>query len=274
MSVHASSRVTGALTLLVLVAAPAAAQYGAAPVPDDVATGERYHFEIAGLLSKPTPEAVISSEGLGILGNDIDFVADLGIGKQTFGGLRVVLRPARKHKFRVDYQPIRYDAETVLERKLIFNGISYNVGLPVASELKWDTWNLLYEYDFIYRDRGFAGLILGARYTDVEATLSSPIDTEFAKARGPIPVIGGIGRAYLVPNISITGQLTFFDMPDDASERFNGDLYDIDIYGTVNFINNVGALVGWRSVKVDYLVDQDYGNLRVDGWYFGAVVRF
>jgi hypothetical protein len=255
------------------VAAPAAAQYGA-PRVSDPATGEKYHFEIAGLLWQPTPEAVISSEALGILGTDIDFVADLGIEKETFGEMRLVLRPARKHKFRIDYLPVKYTAEKILERRIVFNGIAYTIGLPVNSELKWDTWNLLYEYDFVYRDRGFAGFIVGARYTNVEANLSSPIDVAFAKARGPIPVIGGIGRGYIVPNISITGQVTFFDMPDKVAENFNGDIYDVDIYGTVNFVNSFGVQAGWRSVKVDYLVDFDSGHLKVEGWYFGAVARF
>jgi hypothetical protein len=273
MSANRWSLTAGAATLLALFTVPAAAQYGA-PRVSDPATGEKYHFEISGVLWKPTPEAVISSEDLGIIGSDIDFVTDLGITEETFGEMRLVLRPARKHKFRVDYLPVKYNSEKILERRLVFNGIAYRVGLPVQAELKWDTWNLLYEYDFVYRDRGFAGVIVGARYTNVEATLASPIDTGFTKARGPIPVIGGIGRGYVMPNISITGQVTFFDMPDKVAERFNGDLYDVDIYGTVNFINNVGAQVGWRSVKVDYLVDFDSGNLKVDGWYFGGVVRF
>jgi hypothetical protein len=261
------------LAALAACAAPASAQYGAQR-HSEPATGENYHFEFSGILWKPDPAVVISSEGLGIPGSDIDFVQDLGVTSQRFGEMRLVLRPARKHKFRADYLPVKYTTETVLDRRLVFNGIAYNVGLPVNSELKWNTWNLFYEYDFISRDQGFAGFMLGTRLTDVEASLASRIETVFAKARGPIPALGGIGRVYFMPNVSLTGQLTFFDMPDKASDNFNGDLYDIDIYGTLNFVNNVGIQVGWRSISVDYLVDRDSGNLDVEGWYIGGVVRF
>jgi hypothetical protein len=79
---------------------------------------------------------------------------------------------------------------------------------------------------------------------------------------------------YFVPNISLTGQFTFFDMPDDVAEDWNGDMYDIDIYGTINFTNNFGAVAGFHSYEIDYLSDLDSGQINMDGWYFGGVVRF
>ena len=44
-----------------------------------------------------------------------------------------MLRPARKHKFRLAYTPIKYETESVLSRTIVFNGIEYRVGLPVNS---------------------------------------------------------------------------------------------------------------------------------------------
>ncbi len=106
---------------------PASAQ-SSAPLSSNRATGENYHVEISGSLWDPTPSIFISSESLeGILGSRIDFVEDLGIEKSWFTQLQVVLRPAEKHKFRFEYTPIKYDAETVLSRTIIFNGISFPV---------------------------------------------------------------------------------------------------------------------------------------------------
>ena len=99
----------------------------------------------------------------------IDFVEDLGIEKTWFTQLKVVLRPATKHKFRFEYTPIKYDAETVLTRDIIFNGIEFPIAIPIESEITWRAYRFAYEYDFIYRDRGFVGLVLEAKYTDVEA---------------------------------------------------------------------------------------------------------
>jgi hypothetical protein len=260
------------LTAAVAAAAPAQAQF-AAP-SSSRATGEKYHVEISGNLWDPAPAIFISSESLeGIIGSRIDFVEDLGIEQSWFRQLKVVLRPATKHKFRFEYTPIKYEAESVLQRNIVFNGILFPVAIPVESEVKWRAFRFGYEYDFFYRDRGFVGVVLEAKYTDVEATLTNLFDTEFVRARAPIPAIGLIGRGYVAPNISITGEFTFFKIPD-IDEEYGGRYFDLDIYGTVNFTDNVGAQGGFRSFDVVYKVEQDGGDLRLRGLYFGGVVRF
>ena len=203
-----------AALVIVGVNKPASAQ-SSAPLPSNRATGENYHIEISGSLWDPTPSIFISSESIeGILGSRIDFVEDLGIEKSWFKQLRVVARPAEKHKFRFEYTPIKYDAETVLTRTLIFNGISFPVSIPIESEVSWRAYRFTYEWDFVYKDRGFVGLILEAKYTDVSATLTNLFDTEFVRARAPIPAVGIIGRGYVAANISITSEFSFFKVPD------------------------------------------------------------
>ena len=258
------------------VAAPAAAQYTMLRAPNP-ATGEKYHFEVSGVFWQPDPSITLSSEGLGIPGSEIDFVDDLGILDANFSELRTVLRFARKHKLRFDYLPMKYDAETVLTRTIIFNGIAYTVGIPIDAELEWKTYRFGYEWDFLYRDRWFLGVLLDAKYTDVRAQLTAPvIGTEFTEAKGPIPSIGVVGRGYVTSNISISGQFSFFNLPNDVLqiEDYDGEVYDFDIYGTVNFTNNIGAQVGYRSINVEYTAELDTGDLKVKGFYFGGVVRF
>ena len=254
-------------------AAPASAQYSVQG-PSNPATGERYHVEVGGFLWSPTPDIVISSESLGIVGSSIDFVNDLGIEKSTFKQIRVVLKPARKHKFRFEYTPITYDAEGRLSADVIFNGIRFPVTFPVTTNLQWKAYRFGYEYDFVSRDRGFVGLILEAKYTDVQATLSNFLATEFARARAPIPAIGGIARVYIVPNISITGELSGIRLPESIHEDYRAKYYDLDIYGTVNFTDHFGAQAGYRSFDVLYKVEQDQGDLKLKGLYVGGIARF
>jgi hypothetical protein len=260
-------------SLLLGTASPAFAQFGARPYSDP-ATGETYHVEFAANFWSPSPDIVISSESLGIIGSNIDFVDDLGIEKEQFGELRLVLRPGLKHKFRFHYIPMEYNAEAVLKRSIVFNGIRYDVGLPVKSSTHWKSFRIGYEYDFVYRDRGFAGFILDVKYTDVDVTLDSVIGSEFTEARGPIPTIGGIGRVYVAPNISLTIEITGFRLPESVDEDYRGTYIDFDLYGTVNFTDNVGVQVGFRSLDVEYKVEGDRGDLLLRGPYFGGVVRF
>jgi hypothetical protein len=263
--------------VVVLSAGSAHAQYGAGRGLSDRATGEKYNVEVGGYFWNPTPTIGISSESLPIVGQTatrIDFVNDLGIEKKRFKQVKIVLRPSTKHKFRFEYTPISYSAEGTIRRDVIFNGIIFPVALPVATEMTWKAYRFGYEFDFIYRDRGFLGLVLEAKYTEVEATLTNIIDTQFVRAKAPIPAIGLIGRVYVAPNISITGEFGGFKLPEGIDENYRAKYYDFDLYGTVNFSDNFGAQVGYRSFDVFYKIDQDEGALVMKGLYFGAVARF
>ena len=115
---------------------------------------------MAGTLWNAEPDLIFSSESLGIPGDDVNLMTDLGIEQKRLKELRVVLRPARKHKFRFNYLPIKYEAEATVTREFIFNGQRYRLGLPVSTTADLTTMRFGYEYDFIYLDRGYAGVIV------------------------------------------------------------------------------------------------------------------
>ena len=270
-------RAAVALLFFTAGAVPAAGQFrptGAATA--DPAIGERFHVEAAFALWSPEPDLVVSSESLGIAGDAVDLVNDLGVEKRRLREFRFVLRPATKHKFRINYLPIKYEAESVVQREFVFNAQRYRIGLPVNTVADLTTYRFGYEYDFIYRDRGYVGVLFDLKYTDIDVQLDSPIGREFTQQVAPIPTFGFTGRGYVVPNVSITGDVSFFKVPEKLRDQFNGGgrYVDWDFYGTFNFTNNVGAQVGLKSIDVDYFHDLDAGNLNFTGWYFGAVARF
>jgi hypothetical protein len=275
-----TTTVVSALCLVLLVgwAAPAAAQYQGYQTykANTRATGETWHVEASFGFSNPPPDIVVSSKALGIIGSEISAQDDLGMEQQWQWGLNLTLRPAKKHKFRFAYGPITYSAESIMQRTIVFNGQAFLVGLPINSEVRWAAYRFGYEYDFVYRDRWFVGLILDVKYSDVEVTLKNPFTVEWVKVQAPIPTIGGIVRVYPAANISITGEFTGFKLPqaEGLLEGYEGHWYDLDIYGTVNFSDHVGVQGGYRSTDVSFRKDQDYGNLILKGPYFRGVVRF
>ncbi len=254
--------------------APASAQYS--PTTSGAAVGEEYHAEFAAGWWSPTPDFTVSSEALGVIGSQIDAVNDLGIVKKGFGEFRAVLRPGRQHKFRIAYLPMTYEASSIFERNITFNGQVFHVGLPVNSSFSWKTWRFGYEYDIVSRDRGYFGVIAEAKYTDLNVGLDSVIGSEFAQVRGPIPAIGVTGRAYVAPMVAITGELTGSKVLNSLidTDRYDGHYLDYDVYGIVNFNNYVGAQVGYRSIDVNVEANRDSGTLKVKGLYFMGVVRF
>jgi hypothetical protein len=269
--VPSAARLAGAILLLLAAALPARAQYGR-PVMSDPAVGENYHIEGVLNLWNPDLNATIESESLGIIGDKLDIKTDLGYVDKQIREFRLVLRPAKKHKFRVAYTPIDYSGDVILSRDIIFNGIKFTVGLPIQTEFKWNTWRLGYEYDFLYHDRWYVGFIAEARITDAELTLQSPVDDEFTRARGPIPAIGGVVRVYPERHTSITAEFTGFKLPE--INNYQGDFFDFDIYGTYSFTKNFGAQGGYRTLDASYLAKHDNGELKLKGLYFAGVVRF
>ena len=266
------------LTLaLGLFATTASAQYKPRPL-NDPSTGEKFHIELGGDLWFPTADINISSGGTGglagISGTTINAKTDLGLTDQRFKAVQLVLKASKRNKFRFQYIPIAYDQSGTPKRSIAFNGISYVVNVPVNSTLDWKAYRVGYELDVISRNRGFAGLILEAKYTDLFVSLKSPLANEFAEAKAPLPAIGFIGRVYVVPNISITGELTGFKFPDTIVAGYGGHYVDVDVYGTLNFTNNFGVKVGYRSLDVGYLAKQDNGALTLKGLYVGGVLRY
>lgn len=261
------------LIAIAFSATPAQAQFQPRPL-NEPATGEIYHIEGAVGLWFPGADILVASERFGIEGTSIDFKTDLGLQNKKLPDLRLVLSPSRRHKFRFEFLPIKYEQTATLRKDVVFNGIRYRLGLPVNSTLNWRAYRIGYEFDFIAVNRGFAGFVVEAKYTDVDVELLSSLATEFARARAPIPAIGGIGRFYVVPNISITGEFTGFKLPENLIKDAKAHYVDFDLYGTVNFTNNVGAQVGYRSLDVGYLNDSDTGSFRLKGMYLGVVARY
>jgi hypothetical protein len=267
-----------AAIIVAALTTPAMAQYRPLPAgsygTSNNPVGEPYHVEFAFNLWNPEPNIVIASESLGIPGTDISVKADLGIEKKSTYQFRLVLRPGRKHKFRFNYIPLKYDADSTLTGDIIFNGIRFPVNTTVGTLLEWKTYRIGYEWDFLSKPRWYVGVILEAKFTDINFELNSPIGTEYARARAPIPAIGVSGRAWVTRNVAVTGEFTAFSLPDEIDTEYGGHYYEWEVYGTVNFTKNLGAQVGWRAHDLAYVAKDDRGNAKLQGLYFGGVARF
>lgn len=268
---RATAVAAGVLALVTLGAVDAHAQYGR-PLVNDPPLGEKYRVEASISFWNPSLDSVISSDSLNIGGTDIDVKSDLGYGDKSIREFRFVFRPFRKHKLRVAYTPTSQSSDRVLQRALVFNGVTYNVGLPVQSDLAWNTWRFGYEYDFIYRDRGYFGVILEGRHVDAEFDLRSPVATEFTRAKGFVPALGVVGRAYVHKRVSITGEITGMSVPE--IDNYKGSFFDFDIYGTVSLNHYLGGRFGFRSLDASYEAEQEQGDLTLKGVYFSIVARF
>ena len=263
------------VALAAAVPTVAEAQYNA-PSLSGQAVGENYHVELAGTIWNPTLTGVVSSEQFGILGSDLDFVNDLGFQQTRFRDFELVLRPARKHRLRLQYTPIQYTAQSTLHRTITFNGQSFTASLPITSEFDWKVWRFGYEYDMVYRSRGFVGVFVEGRYTEFASSLASTSTTslaEFTSAKAPLPAIGLAARGYVLPNVAINFEVGGMKLPN-ALKKYQANYYDWNIDGTVNLTNNFGLQVGWRRMTTMLAIEHDKADFKFQGMWFGAAVRY
>ena len=266
--------VIGISTAAVLIApATASAQFASQERLTPAAIGEKYHVELSGTFWNPALVGVISAKQFDIVGSDVDFVDDLGFERTRFKDFRIVLRPSKKSRFRLQYTPVVYTSETQLKRTIVWNGQTYSANLPINSTFGWKVWRLGYEYDFLYMERGFVGALIEARATSFSAELNSPLNNEYTTAKGPLPAIGLVGRAYVLPELAINFEVSGFKIPD-IDPKYQANYYDWDINGTFNFTNNVGVQVGWRRMTTFLSIEGDTGDLKFQGMWFGAAVRY
>lgn len=237
--------------------------------------GEDYTVELSGGLWEPTPVLVASSEQFGILGSNINFGDDLGLTRTQHPEFRATFKPGRKHKLRVSVTPIQYSQQHVLERRIVFQGIAYDVGVPVASTLRWEAWRLSYEYDVISRSRGYFGLIFETKYTRLQAELNSEVASEFVRAQAPIPALGGIMRLYPTRFTPITAEFTAFKLPTSVGkEDYRAQYIDFDVFGTINLSRMFGVNIGYRAMDFSYLIGRDTADLKLDGIYVSGTFRY
>ena len=102
-------------------------------------------------------------------------------------------------------------------------------------------------------------------------------ELEATDVTAPIVALGGIIRVYPHRNFSLTAEFTGIKVfgftvafTDRIAEDLEAKMYDLDLYGTLNFGRHVGVQGGYRSVTADYLVEEDSGELKMKGLYFGG----
>jgi len=261
-------RLATALASSLLAAPCARAQSSGAAPPDD------FRVELTAAWWRPDAAIVLASDVPGTPGTAIDFTRDLGFANRGLPDIQLVVKAAAKHKVRFEYIPIHYAASGTPARDLVFDGASYPSGAPIASTFDWKAWRIGYEYDFLVRPRFFAGLVVEGRQTDITVRLAGASADRSVRTQIPIPAAGGIVRVQAARRLSLTGEIDFFKVPDNAAKSYGGRYADVDLYATLALGRRLAARGGFRSLAIRHLGDTDSGTLRLNGVYLGAVVAF
>ncbi len=274
--------VSAVLLVALLTSARAEAQFS---VPDP-APAEKFVLELGLMFWTPTPELLIQSGALAQIGeSDVDLVREFEIEDTRFRDFQATLKAGRKHKIRVNHVKMEYDEAAVLQRTFTFAGQTFPISVPATALITWDLWRFGYEWDFVAMDRGLLGVIVDLKYNRINAELAAEgIGSSVTEAKAPVPTIGFIARVYPHRALSLTTEFTGFSVPGFVGERisdslgndddFEAKMYEFDLYATYNFGGHVGVRGGYRRLSAEYLIEDDAGDLKLKGWYWGGLLRF
>jgi hypothetical protein len=124
-------------------------------------------------------------------------------------------------------------------------------------------------------DRGYIGGIVGANDLIVNGTLDNGTKSGTAGVRIPMPGLGVIGRYYVAPRVSITGEFTGYDLPGGATST-HGHVIATGGYATLNVLKYIGIQGGYRSFDATHVFGSplNTGTFTIRGPYIGGAVRF
>ena len=270
--------------LLGLLACPHSATAQLSAAPADFPVGELYRLELLGSLWPPAEDLTVVSRGSGASAATTGATGDAGAGAPRFTDLRIRLRPSRRQRVHLDYLPIRYPAATTLDRGRPAGDAGLEPGTPATSTLTWRIWRLAYEYDVIHLARGSLGLVAEAAYTDVRVALdgapgrcgAESAGCEIARFRRPVPAAGGVLRLYPSPVIMLGGEVSLLRMPDWIGDflGYTGEHLAYDVHAALNFIEAFGLQIGYRSRSLRLRTTELDADLKLEGFYAGALLRF
>ena len=273
-----------ACALLALLACPHPATAQLSPAPA-YPVGELHRIELLGSLWPPAQDLTVASRGSGASAATTGAAAEERIAAPRFMDLRVRLRLSRRQRVHLDYQPTRYPAATTLDRGPAPEGTGLEPGVPAASTLTWTTWRLAYEYDVVHLTRASLGLFAEAAFTDVQVALdgaagggcdAASAACGIARLRRPVPAAGGVVRLYPSPVIMLGAEASVLRMPDWVGDLlgYTGGHLAYDMHAALNFIEAFGLQIGYRSRSLRLRTTDHDADLKLEGVYVGALLRF
>ena len=247
----------------------------------DFPVGELHRIELLGSLWPPAQDLTVAHRGSGASATTTGTAGAPGAAVPRFMDLRVRLRLSRRQRVHFDYLPVRYDAVTAPDRPASPADAEPRPAAPLASILTWRTWRLAYEYDLIHLARGSLGLFAEATYTDVRIARDSGCVAgsracELARMRRPIPAVGGVVRLYPSPVIMLGAEASLLRMPWGIGDflGYTGEHLAVDVHAVLNFIDAFGLQLGYRSRNLSLRTTEHDYDLKLEGIYAGALLRF
>lgn len=214
-----------------------------------------------------------------------NLIQRFSVSRKRFGQFGVVVKLSRRQQIHLSVARMAYSGSAVFSPLIVFGDqLFINRGNKSGTaDFGWTATRIGYEWDGISTRRGSLGITADINDNRVHARLTGQTNpgegTAHFQRDKVIPTIGGVGRASVTKHLAVTGEFTALKLTRESNVTF----HNFDVYATAHFGRHLGARVGWRSLLLDYVIDQDAagfvtnhesGKWKMHGPYVGAIVGF
>lgn len=205
-----------------------------APKPKPHIVEDRFRAEVS-MLGAAFDTQIRLDRSLTVPGTLINAEDDLALDDQQYLILgELTLLPGDRHLVRLSGLTTRRSAQTVLERRIVFDDQTYFVNERVDSELNLTLFGLTYGYRFIASERAELTASFGIQVAEVEANavVRSRVVRDAESGVAPLPLIGLEGRYDFGDHWSIEARLQYL----------TANIEDVD-----GSIMDARAAIAWRT---------------------------
>jgi hypothetical protein len=224
----------------------------------------------------PAVDANITSTELAVIGTDINIIDDLGLGdSENIPALTASIDLPLFPEILLSYFAISGDGKKDITKNLTFKGVTYTVADNVSSSYDITQYEALLSFNIIDSDAGKFGLLIGAKYFEVETELKDNTTgiTKSESVDGPVPVVGFVGGISLPAKFRIEAIARGLSL---EVQDIDAKLYDIEAalhYDANRFLR---ASVGYRyfMINAEDTGTNDSVDMKFTGPFVGITGSF
>jgi hypothetical protein len=206
------------------------------------------------------------------VGTDIDLKNDLDIKDGGWPELRLTWYTGKNSRIRIAYTQLDYDGDANLQKTILFDGTTYDVGARVVTDLDIKYASLGWAWQFINIDNGFfkLGTLIEAKGFWTAATLEAP-DLAIREKEKFTFVLPTIGAAL---DLNPHKMLNIFAEGSGLYAGNYGYMYDVEAGVKLIPIKILSIKGGYRLLEFEAEHHDDFAKVRVHGPFVGVTVRF
>jgi hypothetical protein len=224
---------------------------------------DTFYIQLGAFSADASTTMRLDSEG-GRFGTTVTFEGTLGGDeRKTLPTFDFMWRANPRHGMEGSFVALHREGSRTITGSINWGEVTFPVNTAINSKFDSDTIRIAYRYSPWHDENGELGFLLGAHYTKLKASLSTPAGTisQEAHVDFPLPTIGVRGAARFAENWHVTG---FAQVLKVKIGDYDGELYNMGAAVEWAFSKNLLAGLGYDYYKYNLVSEKSHARGEFD----------